>query len=239
VSGGAYRPDPPSGDEEVARLAAEGQRILDARASNAAARRRGDEKDRERNLRIALGGHYHGLLVRAAAILLIVVGATAPIAVSVLDIDALGWGTVALFGGIALLLWAPSATRARVRAERAWVRSLPFPMDGYFEALGDDPVLGMTLVVSIAWREGASAPSESTLQGLLGLLDTGARVVSCDVTAARVRSGSISGRTGIMAPGGFVHRNTRLVGYVHRMVESILLPLHRGGRLERVSLSRE
>ena len=197
------------------------------------------KSDRERNLRIALGGHYQGSRWRAAALVLVVAGVAGPVAATVLDVDVLGWGAPALFVGVALLLWGPRASRARVSAESEWVRSLPFPMDGYFEVLGDKPALGMNLIVSITWREPPSAPSEATLQGMLGLVDPGARVLSCDAAKATVRSDSISGRTRIRAPGGFIHRNTRLVSYVHRLVEQVLFPLHRGGLLQRVSLSRE
>lgn len=237
MSGGAYRPEPPSSpaDEELERVAAEGQRrILEAQA---AGRRQGDEKDRERHVRVALGGHYYGPFVRASAITLVVVGATAVAAAAFVDVDAVGWGASALFGGLLLLLWTPRATRARVEAEKAWVGSLPFAMAGYFDVLGAEPALGMNLVVSIVWREGLSAPS-GTLQGVLGVLDADARVLACDAAGARVRSGSISGWTGLRTRG-FVHRNTRLVGYVHRLVEEVLLPLDRAGRLGRVSLGRE
>jgi hypothetical protein len=239
VSGGPYRPDRSSPDEELTRLAAEGQRrILDARASATASRHPADDRHRERNLRIALGGHYYGPVVQAATAVSVVVATAAPLAAAVLDIDALYYGALATFAVFPLVFVGPRATRARVRAEEAWVRSLPFTMDGYFDVLRAEPVLGVNLVISIRWCE-AAAPSEDTLQGMLGLLEAGASIVSYAATEARIRSGSISGRTNINTLSGYVHRNTRLVGYVHRLVERILLPLHHAGRLAQVSLSRE
>lgn len=238
MTDGGYRSGPPTPDEELARRAAEGQRrILEARAIQNA-RPAVSEKDRERNIRIALGAHDSGPLLRIVAVALIVTGALSLAAVAFFDLEVVAWGVLGLFAGPLLQVWAPRATRARVRAEEAWVQSLPFAMTGYFEVLGDRPALGMTLVVSIAWRD-ASAPDEGTLQGLLGTLDTAARVVSRDATTACVRSGGISGRTGIKSPGVVTQRNTRLVGYVHRLVDEVLLPLDRSSRLERVSLSRE
>lgn len=237
-----YRPTPRTSerDVELARLAAAGQsRILGARANETTARQEAEERNREKNLRVGLGGYY-GSPVRVASVVLIALGALLSLGEIVWDIDGFSLGEVTLVGAMALLVFAaPKATRARVGAEREWASSLPFAMAGYFEILGGEPRRSCVLTVTLAWRDPRAAVGAGTLQGLVGLLDTGARAESRDAARALIRSGPIVDRAWIRINRTYyVHRNTELVRYVHRLVDQVLLPLHRSHAIARVSWAR-
>jgi len=234
-----YRADPPQPEatKELARLAAEGQsRILQASAAPAKI----EEKKRragERHVRVALGGH-HGAPVRTASYVLIGVAALA-------SVGALLWGAGMLWLGLPLLIGAlavrwyapPKATLAQVARERAWVASLPFALEGYFDVLAGEPQLSCHLSVTLAWNEARLAPSEDVVRAVFGVLDTGTRVESRD-GAAVIRSSLLSGRTWIQLEDGPLSRNTKIVAYVHSLVDKVLLPLHRSCAIARVSLTR-
>ncbi len=55
---------------------------------------------------------------------------------------------------------------------------------------------------------------------------------------AAFNTGSISGFTGIRVNRSRVYRNHRLRKAVHRLVEVVLLPIHRNAPLASVKLSR-
>lgn len=137
---GPYRPGPAVPDAELARLAAEGQRrILDAQANRAAEVQATDERKRERNLRIALGGRYGSPLGKALASVT-VASALVTLGNLVWDFDRYSLGELFLVATILIRVFvAPRATRARVESERRWGTSLPFVLDGYFDVLGGPP----------------------------------------------------------------------------------------------------
>jgi hypothetical protein len=240
-----YRPSPQVSEAstELARLAAEGQRrILDASASQAAVERRVDEKKRERRLRTALGGHY-GSPVRIASLALIAVGVlmwVGGLACAGDTFLVFPLGLLIIIGGFLVRVFAPPiATRRRVASEGTWASSLPFTMEGYFEALASPPSSECRLMIRLAWGDAAPAREAGAVQGVFGVIDTGAQVESEQDGTLSIRTGSISGRTGIRVNQMDVYRNTRLVAYVHDLVDKVLLPLHRSHALARVSLTRE
>ncbi len=247
-----YRPAPDVSEDDaaLARLAAEGQhRILEAGAREADARQESGEGKRERNVRIALGA-YHGTPVRKASYALMGVGALVIVAVGI-ESPAFGStgavvsflvGMLAATGGFLIrVLSAPIATRAELAAERAWTKSLPFAMDGYFEMLAAEPTLECELVLELEWTPG-HVPTPETVQGLLGTWDTGARVQPLE-EALCIRSSTFEcGRLHNANNwyGSDALRPTRhLVDKVHGLVTTILQPLHRSHAIARVSLRRD
>jgi len=245
-----YRPEPSASeaDAELARLAAEGQhRILEAHASG------DDTRDRERRIRVALGAHY-GTPLRKWCVAAAGIGLLATVLVAMVTPHLVGLAiSVCVVGPLVLcfvsLVVEPAATRARVAAERAWATSLPFPVDGYFEVLGAEARLISHLEMTISWTDPRLPPSVDVLRGVFGRIDTEAQV-EAHQEAIVIRSGSISGYTGITRSAtrsrqtgewtsGAVYRNTRFVAYVHRLVDEVLLPLHRSQSIARVSLTRD
>jgi hypothetical protein len=258
-----YRP-PPSvseADAELARLAAAGQhRILEASASAAQEAAQQEAENREQNIRVALGVHYGGAAWRAVAVatgvgavclLMGIVGlvldhrsvaAGGSAAASVL----LGGGFgLTLVGGMVLMFLSPTASPARVAAEKAWATSLPFAMDGYFEVLAAQPDAFCRLAAMVAWGDGGKAASPETVQGVLGVLDTDARAdSSAGGTTVTIRSGLISGlrwnsQSGSRSTPVWVYFNHRFVAYTHNLVDKVLMPIHRSHPIASVALSRE
>ena len=236
-----YPPSPPGlgEDTDLARLAAEGQRrILEAKRGRVGAGPDAGARSRDRNLRVALGGHY-GAPIRTTAYVLIAAGIG-------LLIGGFFWPAESVFvlwpvllGGVLLrVLAAPMATPARVAAERAWQASLPFTLEGYFETLADEPALSMRLAIELHWSSDGRGAGEQAFQGLLGLVDTDAEVHVHERATVSIQSGVISGDTWIQSNGGPVKRNTRIVPYVHGLVDTVLLPLHRDFPIERISIAR-
>jgi len=247
-----YRPAPDVSEDDaaLARLAADGQhRILEASAREAEGRRESDEGKREKNVRIALGA-YRGTPLRRASYALMGVGALVLVAVGIESPDFGSAGVVAIFlvgmlaatGGLLIRVWAtPAATTATVAAEKAWAKSLPFAMDGYFEILAAEPTLECQLVLELEWAPGR-VPTPETVQGLLGTWDTGARVQPLE-KALCIRSGTFECGQLYNANtwyGSDALRPTRhLVGKVHGLVTTVLQPLHRSHAIARVSLRRD
>lgn len=236
-----YRPSPPglAEDTDLARLAAEGQRrTLEAKAARAGAGREAGARTRDRNLRGALGGHY-GAPIRTTSYVLIVAGIALLMGGLVWHAESVIVLWPVLLGGVLLrVLATPLATPARVAAERAWQISLPFTLDGYVETLAEEPALSMRLAIELHWNSDDRSPGEEAIQGLLGLVDTEAEVHVDGRATVHIQSGVISGDTWIQSNGGPVKRNTRIVSYVHDLVDTVLLPLHRDYPLARVSIAR-
>ena len=247
-----YRPAPDVSEDDaaLARLAAEGQhRILEASAREADARRDSDEKKHEKNVRIALGA-YHGTPIRKASYVLMGIGTLVIAAVGIESPDFGSAGVVVSFlagmlaasSGLLMRVWsAPAATSATVAAEKAWAKSLPFALEGYFEMLAAEPTLECELVLELEWTPGR-VPTPETVQGLLGTWDTGARVQPLE-EALCIRSGTFEcGRIQNANNwyGSDALRPTRhLVGKVHGLVTTVLQPLHRSHAIARVSLRRD
>ncbi len=201
-------------DAKLAKLAAEGrQRIADAAASESIARHAAAESKRDKNLRAALGAYY-GTPPRKVAILLMVVSPVAlfgwillallhdyyldvnkAAAVTLAPVGGLWWiAPISCFVFVGAILtrfaMTPLATRARVDTERAWTRSLQFGMeDSYFDVLADDPESECRLAIDIEWR--ADPPSLDVVQGVVGMVDTGARVERKEGNLVHIGTGAI------------------------------------------------
>jgi hypothetical protein len=236
-----YRPSPPGlgEDTDLARLAAEGQRrILEAKAGRAGAGRDAGARTRDRNLRVALGGYY-GAPIRTTSYVLIAAGIGLLTGGFFWHAESVVVLWPVLLGGVLLrVLATPLATPARVAAERAWQTSLPFTLEGYFETLADEPALSMRLAIELQWNSDGRSAGEEAIQGLLGLVDTDAEVHVHERATVRIQSGVISGDTWIQSNGGPVKRNTRIVPYVHDLVDKVLLPLYRDCPIARISIAR-
>jgi hypothetical protein len=233
-----YRPRPPASDagDAIERLAAEGHhRILEARAID----RKLAEKERrlgEKRLRVALGAHY-GAPIRVMSFGVLGVGGLMVAAGLLWRTYMFIPGSVATVVGFLVGMNAPpAATRARLASERTWLSTLPFVVEGYFEVLSGSPRAACHLAVVIEWSEHRASPDEEVLRGLLGVLDTSAQIESHDETTFTFRSGSISGLVGTRLRDGL--RNTRIVEFVHRLVDQVLVPLHGVRAIARVSLAR-
>ena len=254
-----YRPVPAASETDgaLAQLAAQGQRrIAQASAARTAAesaaelkKAREDAEGAETNVRVALGACYAGPLRKARPYLLMVVaaGVTTMAGVSNL-VPTPVVGPIFFLGGLVFVggvLWAvlarPTASRAEVAAEKAWASSLPFALEGYFDMLAEDPVKECQLVMQLAWQPGR-VPTPDVVQGVLGLWDPGAMVHAGDDGALGIRSSRfVSGKFVVTnnADGqGFVRPTRDLVERVHRLVDAVLLPLHRSYPMARVSLTR-
>ena len=237
MPGDAYRPAPPDpeGGTELARLAAKGQqRLSQASASHASVA----QETEQGNLRVALGGRY-GAPARTASYALMTLGAALVVPEFFWTVGTLLPGFFMLLGGVLVRIFAaPVATRRSVTAERAWMASLPFALEGYFEALEAQPELTSHLDLTLHWVDARRTPDDNTVQGVLGSLDTSARVASRGEEALTIRSGPISGGTRIRVNRVWVYRNTRLVTYVHDLMGKVLLPIHRTHAIAQVALKR-
>lgn len=195
-------------------------------------------------MRVAIGGVRGAPMTRAFLVLLVLstLGSVASIVAIVVGEDIslmpLVFGslvTAAVFLSLYLVV-APTASRAAVAAERAWVASLPFPFEHYFDVIAAPPDAECRLLVQLEWR--AQGVDARTLQGIIALMDTQSLVREVFGTRATFATGPISGGTGIRVNRSYIYRNHRLSKAVHRLVEVVLLPIHRDAPLARVTLSR-
>ncbi len=235
----SLRPDAHDPDvrDEFERLASEGRRrIVEDRARREPAQREAAET----HLRAALAARYGAPLPRAFAILAAAGGLTALCGTLGAGVALLPVGVLLLIGGLVLReVVPPLATRASVQAEVAWVDGLPFGMTGYFEALEAGPRDECRLRVTLTWADGHVPPGGEVVQNVFGVLDTSAQVRSVSAKDVTLRTGPISGATGVRVNKVSVYRNTQIVTYVHNLVTKALGPMHRKHAIARVSLSRE
>lgn len=237
-----YRCAPPQTDDELARLAREGQmRIEAAKHGRSEAARVGETK----HLRVAIGA-VRGSPIKRVLIGFIALGLSSiatGIALSAATNDAtfvpfIPVGFLTAFGSFMFFVFVPPlASMAQVEEERRTIASLPFPIDGYFDVLSAEPRALARLEVGIAFADPMAAEPQ-TVQGLMGLLDTDAQVGRSDGTTVTVTTGQISGITGIRINGVPVYRNHRMSKYLRNLVEQVLLPLHRSRPLARVRIAR-
>jgi hypothetical protein len=246
VSNDPYRPHGGGPSNELARLAQQGQARLQAdqqgqsSSANAAA---------DLNMRTAIGP-VRGAPVRRAVLVLFVLSLVALIAGGVIAglltdnvfemMRLMPVGMTGLFASVGLLVLylflPPTASRAGVEAERAWVASLPFPLEHYFDVIAAEPSGECQLRVELWWTTQGVDPR--TLQGIIALFDTQSSVIDAHGTHASFMTGPISGSTGIRINRSYVHRNHRLGKAVHRLVDVVLMPIHRNAPLACVRLSR-
>jgi hypothetical protein len=132
---------------------------------------------------------------------------------------------------------AQRASPAQVDAERRWAGALPFRLEGYFEVLEHHPEKECRLDVELQWEPAVAMPSDDILLGVWGTQDTGARIQERSGDTVRVRSGTI------VSPARqlrvlTIYRNSRIPPFVHRLVDRVLVPVHRSHPLARVSIRR-
>jgi hypothetical protein len=233
-------------DRELARLAQEGQARLQAAHRDQAV---GANAAADRNIRTAIGP-VRGAPVKLLLLVLFVLSVVALITVgfaathsrksAIQMVSMMPWAMPAFFGCIGLLcaylFMPPMASRAGVEAERAWAASLPFALEHYFDVIGAAPEGFCSLRVTLWWT--SRGVDERTLQGLIALFDTQSTVLEVDGRHASFLTGQIEGFTGIRINRAPVYRNHRLGKAVHRLVDLVLLPMHRSAPLARVTLSR-
>jgi hypothetical protein len=111
-----------------------------------------------------------------------------------------------------------------VSAAKAWVARLPFAMEGFLDVLAQEPEVKCRLEVELTWDDSRGEPDGGTLQGIVGLVDADARVVSNNGPAVTIASGEIS--------------NDAVAEYLLALVEKVLIPLHRSHALVHVSIRR-
>jgi hypothetical protein len=142
---------------------------------------------------------------------------------------------VSLTPALVLMNLPPRASLAQVDKERAWVKGLPFEMEGYFLLLlfRDNRC---QMVVDIEWQ-GRPTPDVDKVQGALGVYDADARAEQVG-DSIRVRSTWLTGafvdpfRTYISIGGN----NVQLVAYVHALISKVLQPIHRSHPIKRISV---
>jgi hypothetical protein len=241
MSDDPYRPPPAEPSAELAKLAAEGRARMRAAKPERPALApdpKGDE------LRAALGGRYFsptrvaGLSAVAVGLLLLVVavvalggsGEAATVGIT---------GLVSLVAGLIVSSTdaAKRASPAQVDAERRWVGALPFRLEGYLQALEHEPQRECQLDVELQWAPAAAMPSDDILLGVWATQDTGARLRQRSGETIHVRSGPIvSPATQLRVLT--IYHNTRIPPFVHRLVDRVLVPIHRSHPLARVSIRR-
>ena len=238
-----HRPEPPSPDPELARLATQGQQ----RRMQAEAEQRDEQAELgRRHLRIAIGAYRGSTLKRAA---LASVAAVVLVAASAAVLEAIGQvdtGSVlvpALFFVAFLLFmtWAflPSyASERAIAAEQRWVNSLPFRLTGYFDVLSAWPQHSQSVEYQIQWQPETRPPDASHLHGAVCAVDPHARLDRVDGTGATITGGPVSGHTGRVVNRVPIHWNHRIPAHVHAVVEQVLGALHRSHPIAEVTLSR-
>jgi len=211
-------------------LAAEGrERQAAALAAEAAETRRIEMQERRELQRLGRGNARASLLdsPRGAAPPLLALASGAVILGTLLllaggerwspvGLGLIGLAIVGFFGG----RWIVGMRLERV--ERAWIRSLPFLVRGYFHVLGATPAEERTVRVRILFRD--TAPERDVLDGLLGRVQypASARLTGGSGTAWTAESGPI--RTVFVEDGH--PSNATTLDWMRGVIEESLLPLH-------------
>jgi MFS family permease len=109
-----------------------------------------------------------------------------------------------------------------VRAERAWLLALPFPVRGYFQVLGRAPEEERQLRVRIVFRGGA--PERELLEGLCGRV---AFPGTARITGGRgARWQAESGPIRSLVMEDVDPTNGAVLSWMRVVIEDVLLPLH-------------
>lgn len=114
-----------------------------------------------------------------------------------------------------------------LRAERAWLHDLPFPVFGYFDTLSAGPDEECTLRVSV-WTHG-EGPSDEVMEGMAGRAGGATTAVRAG-GGWRIESGIL--RSPVFDEAG--PTNGARLGWMRAVIEESLLPLHRVHPIRRV-----
>jgi hypothetical protein len=166
-----------------------------------------------------------------------VIAATAAFGAMWLGGEALGLSRVSTVGlvGLLVLPFAWFAVRPLlgvrlVRAERAWLRDLPFPVFGYFDTLSTSPDEECTLRVKV-WTHG-EGPSDEVMEGLAGLAGA-TSVKRVGQQGWRIESGTL--RSPAFEDVG--PTNGARLAWMRAVLEESLIPLHRVHPIRRVEFT--
>lgn len=220
---------------ELERLAAEGAARGDAAAAkrrDATARKAARARAEDRaNLREAvLGGS--GAFVATIIVSTLLGGGGGAALIALAGERAwmlwLGVAAIVLGGGIAWCSRYVIGARA-ILAERQFVANLGFPFDGYFRVLSANPQDGrLALRIEFA----GDPPPPETVDGLVKLADGEVGAGKGDRLVVRSRELSSDGGDG-------PSHNRAFYGWLHRATTRVLLPLHRGYPIARVTVTRD
>ena len=131
----------------------------------------------------------------------------------------------------------PAVLQAAARkayAERAWLASLPFHVERYFDVLAEAPEAIFGLEVTVALVDASHTPSLEILRGIVHVHDVDAEVVLSRGGGIAIEVGSAA----IALPGYYPYTVQKIAPYVHGLVDKALLPLHRSHAIARVTLTR-
>ena len=124
------------------------------------------------------------------------------------------------------------AASRKAHVERAWLASLPFVTEGYFESLAGSPRAIFRLEITVTLAEASRAPSLDILEGVVHVHDVDAEVVLSDGGPITITSGD----SAVALPGYFPYTLQKIAPYMHGLVNQVLLPLHRSHPIARVSV---
>jgi hypothetical protein len=113
--------------------------------------------------------------------------------------------------------------RLQIPLERTWLRSLPFPVRGYFRVLSEAPEEERYLKLRLEFRD--AAPDRETLDGMLGRVQysASAKLSGGGGTRWSARSGPIHSYVGDDVDA----TNAEVLAWMRAVLEEALLPLHR------------
>jgi hypothetical protein len=226
----------PSGDSQrLAALAALGRRKREQ-----AARERQKKRSAERESALRRREREVRATLRQASteyVLLITLGILIPSGViwwAAASMDAKSACVVAAFtlsitAGLAFIRLSALGQRV-VDRERAFLASLPFGVDGYFEAIGVSPSSSCTLVVLLHFRD--DAIDENTARDVGGAIDAELAAVTGDAVSFKGPDLDCSVNDGD-------DTNGPVLAYMRRALREVALPIHAANPLRQVSFRRQ
>lgn len=238
---------PSPADARLAALAREGrERQAAALAADKAEERRTERRERREAERLGRGNVRNALLdsprgpsfpiLRAA-----IVGVVAGTALLMLPAPAGAGG--GWWNGLGLILLAGSIVgffggrwvlgRRYARVEAAWVRSLPFPVRGYFRVLGDTPQEERRVRMRFEFQ--GAAPERELLEGLVGRVAYPASARLTGGSGPRWTAESTTIHT--YMPEDSEATNLQVLSWMRGMIEQVLIPLHEAYPLSGVEFS--
>jgi len=119
-------------------------------------------------------------------------------------------------------------------AEKAWLASLPFPLERYFAVLAEPPKAIFRLEITVELSHASKTPDLNILRGVVHVHDVTADVVLRDDGVFEI----LVDKDTVSLAGYFPYTVQKIAPYVHGLVDKALLPLHRGHPIARVSLAR-